>query len=188
MVNGTLDWVYSEELAPRAAQPAYAWSTNGEWLIYLRSDNGPVQSHPVTDFRPVPPKITYTRYPVAGSPNPGASLHAIAFNAKGQTRTVSLAEDAEYIPPLSTWMPDSSESLYITKNRDHTLLQLKAWTFTGTYLSESSAPDRAVTRHRVTRASVVAGACARARRIDGSLSQRSPPCGEIYPPAAPSPQ
>ena len=27
--NGTLDWVYNEELATRSAQPAYAWSPDG---------------------------------------------------------------------------------------------------------------------------------------------------------------
>ena len=102
MLNGTLDWVCNEELATRAAQPAYPWSPNGEWLIYRRTDNGPVQSHPVTDFRPVPPKIIYTRYPVAGSPNSGVSPHTSAFNAKARTRTVSPAEDAENILPLFT--------------------------------------------------------------------------------------
>ncbi len=28
--NGTLDWVYNEELATRSAQPAYAWSPDGK--------------------------------------------------------------------------------------------------------------------------------------------------------------
>ena len=35
--NGALDWVYNEELATRAAQPAYAWSPDGNWLLYLLS-------------------------------------------------------------------------------------------------------------------------------------------------------
>ena len=48
--NGILDWVYNEELATRAAQPAYAWSPDGARLIYLRLDESAVQSHPVTDL------------------------------------------------------------------------------------------------------------------------------------------
>ena len=50
--NGGLDWVYNEELATRAAQPAYAWSPDGVWLIYLRLDESAVHNDPVTDYRP----------------------------------------------------------------------------------------------------------------------------------------
>ena len=50
--NGGLDWVYNEELATRAAQPAYAWSPDGVWLIYLRLDESAVHNDPITDYRP----------------------------------------------------------------------------------------------------------------------------------------
>ena len=125
--NGTLDWVYTEEFATRVAQPAYAWSPDGRWLIYLRTDDGPVQEHPVTDFRPIPPVVSYTRYPAAGSPNPQVSLHAVNMAAGGQALAMAPAEDAEYILPFFTWAPDSSEMLYLAENRDHTLLELRAW-------------------------------------------------------------
>jgi len=41
--NGTLDWVYNEEFATRVAQPAYAWSPDGKWLLFLRLDDEGVQ-------------------------------------------------------------------------------------------------------------------------------------------------
>ena len=72
--NGALDWVYNEELATRAAQPAYAWSPDGNWLIYLRLDESAVNNDPVTDYRPVPATVSYTRYPTVGTANPTASL------------------------------------------------------------------------------------------------------------------
>ena len=50
--NGGLDWVYTEELATRAAQPGYAWSPDGVWLIYLRLDESAVHNDPVTDYAP----------------------------------------------------------------------------------------------------------------------------------------
>jgi dipeptidyl-peptidase-4 len=125
--NGTLDWVYNEELATRAAQAAYAWSPNGKWLVYLRLDDTQVQSHPVTDYGSVPPTIRYTRYPTAGSPNPTASLHLIDVEAGQQSQAIVLPADAEYILPFLTWTPDSAEALYMTENREHTALELGAW-------------------------------------------------------------
>jgi dipeptidyl-peptidase-4 len=142
--NGGLDWVYSEELATRVAQPAYAWSPDGKWLIYLRLDDEPVQSHPVTDYRSVPPTVSYTRYPTAGSPNPEVSLHLIDVEAGGQAQAIPLPEDAEYILPFFTWTPDSREALYITENRDHTVLELKAWnpsTGAGKTIIRETDPD-----------------------------------------------
>jgi dipeptidyl-peptidase-4 len=124
--NGVLDWVYTEELATRDAQPAYAWAPDGKRLFYMKLDDNKVQQHPVTDYRPVPPTTTYTRYPVAGSDNPKATLHVIAPDGS-QSQAISLPQDTEYILPFFTWTPDSKEAVYVTVNRDHTALQLNAW-------------------------------------------------------------
>ncbi len=124
--NGTLDWVYEEELATRAAQPAYAWSPDGKWLIYLRLDETAVQNHAVTDYSQVPPSLSYTRYPAAGSPNPEASLSVIALET-GRASPVPLPDDAEYVLPFFTWFPDSGEAVYVTVNREHSILELRAF-------------------------------------------------------------
>lgn len=124
--NGNLDWVYNEELATRSAQPAYAWSPDGQWLIHLRLDEAEVQDHFVTDYQPLPPTLSYTRYPVAGSTNPKATLHAIAL-ATGQSTPIPLPDNAEYVLPFFAWFPDSQEAVYVTVNRLHTLLELHAW-------------------------------------------------------------
>ena len=126
--NGTLDWVYNEELATRAAQPAYAWSPDGAWLIYLRLDESAVQLDPVTDYRPVPATVNYTRYPTVGTANPVATLHALTPGALAPPLEIQLPDDAEYVMPFFTWTPDSNHVLYITVNRDHTRLTLNAWT------------------------------------------------------------
>lgn len=128
--NGTLDWVYNEELATRAAQPAYAWSPDERWLLYLRIVDDMVQQHPITDFRPIPPTVSYTRYPTAGSPNPTVSLHLLDFAAGQSPQAHALPENAEYILPFFTWTPDSTEVFYVTQTRDHKLLELKAWNAT----------------------------------------------------------
>jgi len=125
--NGCLDWVYNEELATRADQPAYAWSPDGKWLVYLRLDDSAVENHPVTNYDTVPPTVSYTRYPVAGSQNPKASLYVISMESGMSKQMIPLPEDTEYILPFFTWTPDSQEAIYITVNRDHTLLKLNAW-------------------------------------------------------------
>ena len=126
--NGALDWVYNEELATRAAQPGYAWSPDSVWLIYLRLDETAVPNDPVTDFRPIPATVSYTRYPTAGTPNPVASLHALARGALAPPLEIPLPADAEYVLPFFTWTPDSNQALFITVNRDHTELALNSWT------------------------------------------------------------
>ncbi len=139
--NGGLDWVYNEELATRAAQPAYAWSPDGKWLFYMQLDDNLVENHSVTDYTTAPPTISYTRYPTAGSQNPKVSLHVIPFDTSGPAQTVPLAGDAEYVLPFYTWTPDGKEAIYITVNRDHNILKLNAWnpaTLTGrTIISET---------------------------------------------------
>lgn len=136
--NGALDWVYNEELATRSSQPAYAWSPDGQWLIYLHQDETEVQNHSVTDYTTVPPTLSYTRYPVAGSPNPQASHFMIDLRS-GVSSPIPMAEDVEYILPFFTWSADSAEeyfraeeyfqmeAFYITENRAHTVLKLQAW-------------------------------------------------------------
>ncbi len=125
--NGDLDWVYNEEMATRAAQPGYAWSPDGTWLMYMRLDDSGVHNDPVTDYRQTPPVVTYTRYPTAGTPNPVVSLHYLAPEGGGAARDIPLPEDAEYVLPFYAWAPDSSEVFYISVNRDHTVLRLNAF-------------------------------------------------------------
>lgn len=125
--NGALDWVYNEELATRAAQPGYAWSPDGAWLMYLRLDEAAVPDDPDTDFRPVPAQVHTTRYPTAGTANPIASLHALTPGALAAPLEIALPDDAEYVLPFFTWTPDSRAALYITVNREHTRLRLHSW-------------------------------------------------------------
>ena len=125
--NGALDWLYNEELATRSAQPAYAWSPDGARALYLRLDESAVQRHPVTDYRPVPPAISDTRFPTAGSANPVASLHVATLGSDQPAQQLPLPADAEYVLPIYTWTPDGAEAIFATLTRDHTRLTLQAW-------------------------------------------------------------
>ncbi len=142
--NGSLDWVYNEELATRSAQPAYAWSPDGQQLLYLRLDESAVQSHSVTDYRPVPPALSYTRYPTAGTANPTASLHLLSRQEGVAPQVIPLGEEVEYVLPIFAWTPDGQEAIYATLNRAHTVLELNAWnpaTGVARTLIQETAPD-----------------------------------------------
>lgn len=133
--NGALDWVYEEELATRAAQPAFEWSPNSKHILYMRLDDRQVQAHPTTNFGSVPPTIEWQRYPCAGSKNPSVSLYITDLN--GNEQVVPLAKDAEYVLPFFTWTPDSLGAIYMTLNREHTRLNLHSWNW-------QAAKDRVV--------------------------------------------
>jgi dipeptidyl-peptidase-4 len=125
--NGCLDWVYNEELATRGDQPGYAWSPDGRRLMYMRLDDRKVHADPVTDYGPIPATVSYTRYPSAGTVNPTVSLHYLTPGSAGKTRSIPLPAGMEYVLPFYAWTPDAREVLYITVNRDHTVLRLMAF-------------------------------------------------------------
>ena len=127
MFNGCLDFVYNEELATRSNQPGYAWSPDGRHLMYMRLDDRRVHNDPVTDYEPIPPTVTYTRFPTAGTTNPTVTLHYLPPFIGANIRHVLLPRDAEYVLPFYAWTNDSSEVLYTTVNRDHTVLRLMAY-------------------------------------------------------------
>lgn len=127
MFNGCLDFVYNEELATRSNQPGYAWSPDGRHLLYMRLDDRRVHNDPVVDYGPVPATVTYTRYPTAGTANPAVSLHYLPPAEGAAIRRVPLPRDTEYVLPFFAWATDSSEALYITVDRDHTVLRLMAY-------------------------------------------------------------
>ncbi len=127
MFNGCLDFVYNEELATRSNQPGYAWSPDGRHLMYMRLDDRRVDNDPVIDYEPIPATVAYTRYPAAGTTNPRVTLHYLPPFAGANIRHVPLPRDAEYVLPFYAWTNDSSEVLYTTVDRDHTVLRLMAY-------------------------------------------------------------
>ena len=59
-------------------------------MIYLRLDRAPSHKDPVTEYRPVPATVSYTRYPTVGTPNPTATLHTLAQGATAPPLEVPL--------------------------------------------------------------------------------------------------
>jgi dipeptidyl-peptidase-4 len=74
LLNGELDWVYQEELYGRGNWRAFWWSPDSSRLAFLSLDTSKVPLFRMTDDRFHPQCNEDLYYPVAGEPNPIASL------------------------------------------------------------------------------------------------------------------
>jgi dipeptidyl-peptidase-4 len=70
ILNGVLDWVYSEELYGRGDYRAYWWSPDSSKIAFLQLDDSPVPEYTLVDDIPYHPVIETWAYPKAGDPNP----------------------------------------------------------------------------------------------------------------------
>ena len=128
-MNGKLDWVYEEELALRATNPAYAWSPDGKEIAYLSLDDTPVPKYPLTHYISDHVTLTEQRFPQPGDPNPVAAIHVVTVSEDATTGwTCPLkGHDEEYLSPSFTWTPDSQNVAFSTLNRYQNHLVLHLW-------------------------------------------------------------
>jgi len=69
LMNGTVSWVYWEELLGRVDQ-GYFWSPDSTSIAYLQSDDSGVGIMHFVDFEPNLPKLIEQRHPKPGEANP----------------------------------------------------------------------------------------------------------------------
>jgi dipeptidyl-peptidase-4 len=89
ILNGTLDWLYQEEIYGRGRFQGYWWSPDSSRLAYLQLDEQRVPAYTVTDHIPYRPVLEVTPYPKAGDPNPIVKLgvvKALAARRRGSIR------------------------------------------------------------------------------------------------------
>ncbi|MCA1557034.1 MAG: DPP IV N-terminal domain-containing protein, partial [Acidobacteria bacterium] len=79
ILNGTLSWVYWEEIFGRR-DIGYWWSEDSTALAFLRSDESQVGISYYVDFEPQYPRLIKQRYPKAGSPNPQVRVGIAEIN------------------------------------------------------------------------------------------------------------
>ncbi len=122
ILNGTLSWVYWEEIFGRK-NTAYWWSDDSKSLAYLQTDDSGVSIVHFVDYKPYVPALIKQRYPKAGTANPKVRV-AIADINKEQTTWVDLDQaDYEYIPRVK-WNPNSKWLSVQTLNRAQDELKL----------------------------------------------------------------
>src|SRR5215210_7502774 len=88
-LNGTLSWVYWEEIFGRR-DIGYWWSPDSRALAYLQTDESAVSTSAFVDFRPdSAPRLITQRYPKAGTPLPRVRV-GVAEVGRGPTTWVNI--------------------------------------------------------------------------------------------------
>jgi dipeptidyl-peptidase 4 len=132
ILEGTTDWLYWEEIWNRHAQ-GFWWSPDSRRIAYYRFDENGVPNHPLVDYSPPQPKVTWQRYPQPGDPNPKVKVGVIELAGGG-----------------TVWMETGGPSRYLAR---------VAWTPDGTALA-IQALARSQTRLDLLRCGAVDGRCA----------------------------
>ena len=122
LLNGTLSWVYWEEVFGRR-DIGYWWAPDSNGLAYLQSDDSNVDLTYFTDIQPFSPRVIKQRYARAGRPNPKVRLGMTEFANPNATTWIDIKEPFEYIV-RAKWLPDGGRLSLQTMPRVQTKLSL----------------------------------------------------------------
>ncbi len=120
VLNGTLSWVYWEEIYDHTNVP-YSWSPDSRAIAYLQTDESEVPISTFVSFEPATQKVVRQRYPKAGQKNPRVKLGIVELESS-RTTWVDCGE-YEYIGRFN-WLPNSEEIAVQTLNRKQNELKL----------------------------------------------------------------
>ncbi len=120
LLNGTLSWVYWEEIFGRR-DIGYWWSHDSKAIAYLQTDESEVSLQSIVDISPWTPTVSTQRYPKIGEKNP---VVRVGITEVGSGSTVWAALDPnsfEYVIRVD-WIPDNKRICVRTMNRLQTEL------------------------------------------------------------------
>jgi len=123
ILNGTLDWVYSEELYGRGNRRGYWWSPDSLHIAFLRFDERAVPESVLIDDIPYRPGVDRTHYPKAGDPNPAVRLGVVSPSGE-RIRWVDTTQYSDFLVVNVGWTPDSRAVVFQVQNRTQTWLDL----------------------------------------------------------------
>lgn len=121
LLNGTLTWVYWEEVFGRK-DLGYWWSPDSKSIAYLHTDTTGVPVSTFVDFQPQNPKIIHQVYPKAGEKDPVVTVGVVNLS-NARTQWVSIPQPYEWLM-RAKWLPDSRRLAVETMNRMQTELHL----------------------------------------------------------------
>jgi dipeptidyl-peptidase-4 len=121
VINGRLDWVYSEELYGRGNYRAYWWSPDSSQIVFLHFDEKLVPTYVLIDDNDYHPRVDTMRYPKAGDPNPLVTLGVASVSGNG-IRWVDTSKYMDFLLVNAGWTPDSRFVAYQVQDRKQTWL------------------------------------------------------------------
>jgi dipeptidyl-peptidase-4 len=123
LLNGTLSWVYWEEIFGRR-DIGYWWADDSRTLAFLQTDETAVTTSHFVDVAPIPPRVITQRYPVAGSANPKVRVGLVSIDRPDAMSWVRLEPASfEYVLRVQ-WLPGSNRIAVETMPRDQRRLDL----------------------------------------------------------------
>ena len=122
LMNGTVSWVYWEELLNRSDR-GYLWSPDSSAIAYLQTDDSGVGEMHYVDFEPNLPRLIKQRHPKPGQPNPRVRAGVVKLGDANTTWIDLGAYPYEYLPRIK-WLPDSRRLALQTMNRPQTVLDI----------------------------------------------------------------
>jgi dipeptidyl-peptidase-4 len=102
LLNGEVDWVYSEELDVRSN---YFWSPDSKKIVLLQMDQNKVPTYPITDYIPQHPTVYNEKYPKVGDPNPEVQLGVVSAGG-GAVKWFHLTDEKDMYIPRFGWVRD----------------------------------------------------------------------------------
>lgn len=115
LLNGTLNWVYWEEVFGRR-DVAYWWSNDSKAIAYLQTDESPVSIMYYSDFKQAVPNVIKQRYPKTGGTNPVVKVGVAEIETAKTTWLDFSNNPYEYIIRVN-WLPGSKQVSIETMNR-----------------------------------------------------------------------
>jgi dipeptidyl-peptidase 4 len=122
LLNGTLSWVYWEEVFGRR-DIGYWWAPDSQAIAYLQSDESEVDLTFFVDFVPFSPRVVRQRYARAGRANPRVRLGITELGNAGTNWIQINDKPFEYIV-RAKWLPDGRQLSLHTMPRLQTELTL----------------------------------------------------------------
>jgi len=122
ILNGTLSWVYWEEVFGRH-DTAYWWSPDSQSIAFLQTDEAGVPVSTFVDFAPVNPRIIHQTYPKPGEKNPVVRVGVISI-AGDATHWVEVSDKPYEWLLRVNWLPSGKQLSFKTLDRSQKELGL----------------------------------------------------------------
>ena len=123
LLNGTLSWVYWEEVFGRN-DTAYWWSPDSQSIAYLQTNEAEVPVSTFVDFSPANPRLIHQVYPRPGDHNPVVRAGTVGIHAGATHWMIVKDKPYEWLLRVN-WLPDSKHLSF--KTLDHSQRELRLY-------------------------------------------------------------
>jgi dipeptidyl-peptidase 4 len=121
-LNGTLSWVYWEEIFGRH-DTGYWWAPDSKSIAYLQTDEAGVPVSTFVDFSPVDQRLIHQAYPKPGEHNPVVRAGVVAVDSAA-THWIGITDKPYEWLVRVNWLPDGKHLSIKTLDRSQRELRL----------------------------------------------------------------